>query len=73
MRLSSAPAAIRMRLYRRRLRQGVRPVTVEVPPMLIEALVKRRYLKPQDRGDLSELQFAVRAFLSDQVMAPERQ
>ena len=73
MRLSSAPAAIRMRLYRRRLRQGVRPVTVEVPPMLIEALVKRRYLKPQDRGDLSELQFAVRAFLSDQLMAPERQ
>jgi hypothetical protein len=73
MRLSSAFAAERMRLYRRRRREGVRPVTVEIPPMLIEALVKRRYLKPQDRGDLSELQFAVRAFLSDQLMAPEQQ
>ena len=41
--------------------------------MFVEALVKRRYLKPQDRGDLSKLQFAVRAFLSDQLMAPERQ
>lgn len=41
--------------------------------MLIEALVKKRYLKPENRGDLSELQFAVRAFLSDQLMAPGRQ
>jgi hypothetical protein len=73
MRLSTAPAAERMRLYRRRRRQGVRPVTVEVPPTWMEALEKRRYLKPQDRGDLSELQFAVRAFLSDQLMAPEQQ
>ena len=71
MRLSTA--AERMRLYRRRRRQGVRPVTVEVPPTWIEALEKRMYLKPQDRGDLSELQFAVRAFLSDQLMTPERQ
>jgi hypothetical protein len=73
MMLSTAPAAERMRLYRRRRRQGVRPVTVEIPPMLIEALIKRMYLKPQDRADLRELQFAVRAFLSDQLMAPERQ
>jgi hypothetical protein len=41
--------------------------------MEIEALVKRAYLKPNDRDDWSEIQFAVRAFLSDQLMAPERQ
>jgi hypothetical protein len=73
MRLSTAPTAERMRLYRRRRRLGLRPVTVEVTPMYIDTLVKRKYLKPQDRGDLSELQFAVRAFLSDQLMAPGRQ
>jgi hypothetical protein len=73
MRLSTAFAAERMRIYRRRRREGVRPVTVEIPPMLIEALIMRMYLKPQDRADLRELQFAVRAFLSDQLMAPERQ
>jgi hypothetical protein len=73
MRLSSAPAAKRMRLYRRRQRSGSRPLTVEIHPMEIEALVKRAYLKPNDRDDWSEIQFAVRAFLSDQLMAPERQ
>jgi hypothetical protein len=73
MRLSTAPAAERMRLHRRRRRLGLRPVTVEVTPMVIDALVKRKYLKPQDRSDLSELQFAVRAFLSDQLTAPEWQ
>jgi len=41
--------------------------------MEIEALVKRAYLKPHERDDWNEVQFAVRAFLSDQLMAPERQ
>jgi hypothetical protein len=73
MRLSSAPAAERMRLYRRRRRLGLRPLTLEVRPVEIEALVKRGYLKPHQRDDWSEVQFAVGAFLSDQLMAREQQ
>jgi hypothetical protein len=73
MRLSSAPAAIRMRLYRRRRRSGSRPLTVEVHPVEIEALVKRSYLKPDERDDRRKIQIAVRAFLSDQLLAPQRQ
>jgi hypothetical protein len=69
----SAPAAIRMHLYRRRRRSGSRPLTVEIHPMEIEALVKRAYLNPHDRDDWSEIQIAVRKFLSDRLMAPERQ
>ena len=71
--LSTAPAAKRMRLYRRRLRLKERPMTVDIGPFEVEALVKRRYLEPEKRDDWSAIQLAVRAFLSDQLMAPERQ
>jgi hypothetical protein len=70
MRLSSAPAAERMRRYRQRRRLGARPLTVDVHPVGIEALVKRGYLKPDERDDWGEVQFAVRAFMSDQLNAP---
>jgi hypothetical protein len=73
MRLSTAPAAERMRLHRRRRRLGVRPLTVEIRPEGVEALVKKGYLKPHERDDWNEVQFAVRSFLSDQLMAPEQQ
>jgi hypothetical protein len=73
MMLSTAPAAERMRLYRRRQRLKTRLLTVEIAPFEVEALVKRRYLPPDKRDDWNEIQFAVRAFLSDQLMAPERQ
>jgi hypothetical protein len=70
MRLSTAPAAERMRRYRRRRRLGLRTITVEIYPVGIEGLVKRNYLKPHERDDWEEIQFAVRAFLSDQLNAP---
>jgi hypothetical protein len=73
MRISTAPAAIRMRLYRRRQRRKERPMTIDIAPCEIEALVKWRYLEPEKRDDWSAIQLAVRAFLSDQLMAPERQ
>jgi hypothetical protein len=69
-RLSTAPAAERMRRYRRRRRLGLRTVTVEIYPVGIEALVKRNYLKPHERDDWKEIQFAVRSYLSDQLNAP---
>ena len=40
-------------------------------PLGIDGLVKRGYLKPHQRGDWGEIQFAVRAFLSDQLNAPD--
>jgi hypothetical protein len=43
-------------------------MTIEVAPCEIEALVKRHYLKPEECDDWNEIQFAVRAFLSDQLM-----
>lgn len=70
MRLSTAPAAERMRLHRRRRRLGVRPLTVEIRPQGVEALVEKGYLKPHERHDWNEVQFAVRSFLSDQLNAP---
>jgi len=45
-------------------------MTVEVTPSEVDALVKRHYLKPEMRNDWSEIQDAVRAFLSDQLMTP---
>ena len=72
MRLSTAPAAERMRLHRRRRRLGLRPLTVEIRPAEIEALEKQGYIKPHERDDSNAISFAVGAFLSDQLMAPER-
>jgi len=71
MMLSTAPAAKRMRLYRRRQRLRERPMTVDIAPCEVEALVKWRYLEAEKRDDWSAIQLAVRAFLSDQLMAPE--
>jgi hypothetical protein len=48
-------------------------MTIDIAPCEIEALVKWRYLEPEKRDDWSAIQLAVRAFLSDQLMAPERQ
>jgi hypothetical protein len=47
-----------------------RPMTVEVSPIEIDALVKRSYIAPEKRQDWSEVQDAVRAFLSDQLVTP---
>ena len=60
----------RVRLYRRRQRLKARPMTIEITPVEVEALIKRRYLNPEKRDDWSEVQDAVRAFLSDQLMTP---
>lgn len=45
-------------------------MTVEVSPIEIDALVKRSYIAPEKRQDWSEVQDAVRAFLSDQLVTP---
>jgi hypothetical protein len=50
---SPTTAAERMREYRRRRRYGVLSIRVRVARVLIDALIKRRYLKPEDRDDLA--------------------
>ena len=42
-----SPGAERMREYRRRRRYGVLSIRVRVARELIDALIKRRYLKPE--------------------------
>jgi hypothetical protein len=60
-----SPGAERMRLYRRRRRSNSRVVRVEVADTEIEELVKRGYLGPNDRTDLTEIGLAASACLSD--------
>ena len=56
---SPPTTAERMREYRRRRRNGVLSVRVRVARVLIDALIKRRYLKPEDRDDRNEIAIAV--------------
>jgi len=60
-----SPGAERMRLYRRRRRSNSRVARVEIAATEIEELVKRGYLDPKDRADLSEIGLAASACLSD--------
>ncbi len=48
---ASAPAAQRQRLCRKRRREGVRLVTVEVKPEIISAFVERGWLSGGDVKD----------------------
>jgi hypothetical protein len=57
--------AERMRLYRRRRRQGMLSVRIRLGATDIAALVKRGYLEPQLREDLAATEEAADAFISD--------
>ena len=52
-------AADRMRAYRRRRKQGVRHVRLEVGPAEVEALIAKRYLAPGNREDLTAIASAI--------------
>jgi hypothetical protein len=58
-------AAERMRLYRRRRRQGMLSVRVRLGAVDIAGLVKRGYLEPQFTEDLAAIEEAADAFISD--------
>lgn len=60
--------AERIRLHRRRRRLGLRVLQIEIHAVEIEALAKRGYLKASECRDLSAIEFAVSAFISDQLM-----
>ena len=54
-----------MRLYRKRRRHQRRVVRIEIDAADLEELVKRGYLGANDREDLSAIEWAANAFLSD--------
>ena len=60
--------AERMRLFRRRRRQGMLSVRIRLGPTDIAALVKRGYLEPQFREDLAAIEEAADAFVSDALL-----
>ena len=64
---SPSPAAERMREYRRRRRYGLLSIRVRVARVLIDALIKRRYLKPEDRDDRNEIAIAVGDLIAETI------
>jgi hypothetical protein len=62
-RRSDTSAAARMRLYRRRRREQLRCVTVELHELELEALIHRGWLKAETRNDPAALNDALHAYL----------
>jgi hypothetical protein len=57
--------AERMRSYCKRRRRRWQSVRIEIAAAEIDALVKRRYLDPKSRDDLTAVGEAATAFISD--------
>jgi hypothetical protein len=56
---SSSPAAQRMRRYRKQRRQGLKSVRILLAETDIDALIRMRLLKEDQRQDVEALQTAV--------------
>ena len=56
---SSTPAAQRMRRYRKQRKQGLRPVRILLDETDIDALIRMRLLKEDQRQNVEALQAAV--------------
>jgi hypothetical protein len=60
---SSSPGAQRMRRYRKRRRQGLRSVRILLDQPDIDALIRMKLLKKDQREDAEALQTAVTGLL----------
>ena len=60
---SSSPAAQRMRRYRERVRQRLRYIPIPLHETDIDALIRMRLLKEDQREDVEALQTAVLGLL----------
>ena len=64
---SPSPGAIRMRRYRKQRKQGLRPVRILLDETDIDALIRMKLLKEEQRHDIKALQTAdsrwLRSFL----------
>jgi hypothetical protein len=56
---ASSPAAVRMRRYRKQRRQGLRSVRILLDQTDIDALIRMKLLKKDQRQDVEALQTAV--------------
>ena len=65
--LSSAPAAGRMRRFRRRRREGTRCARIQLDVKTIDALIRKGHLKPEARDDQKALELAIGDFIWDAV------
>ena len=65
--LSSAPAAERMRLYRKRRRRGMRCVRIQLDVTTIDALIRKKHLDHEARNDQKALELAISDFIWDAV------
>jgi hypothetical protein len=60
---SPSPGAVRMRRYRKQRKQGLRPVRILLDEMDIDALIRIRLLKEDQRQDAKALQKALLGLL----------
>jgi hypothetical protein len=60
---SSSPAAQRMRRYRKQRKQGLRYIPIPLHETDIDALIRMRLLKEDERQDVEALQTAVLGLL----------
>ncbi len=69
-RLCPLSAAERARKHRRREREGLQHLGIEVPLVLIDLLIAGDYLTETDAADRHAVEKAVETFLADQVRQP---
>jgi len=62
------PAAMRMQRYRRRRRNGLRCLTIELREREIDVLVRGRFLNPEARNDQNAVRDALYR-LFDQILS----
>ncbi len=60
-------AAERARKHRRREREGLLHLGIDVPSEFIELMIAERYLNEPDAADRHAIEKAVQTFLADQV------
>jgi hypothetical protein len=65
--IKRSPAAERMRVHRDRKRSGMRCVMLELRATEIDALIKKRLLKPDARNDKSQIADALYAYFDQEL------
>ncbi len=65
-RLYPLSAAERARKHRRREREGLQHLGIDVPSAFIELMIRERFLTEPDAADRHAVEKAVEAFIADQ-------
>jgi hypothetical protein len=69
--VAPSPAAERMRRHRRRKKDRLRCLTIELREREVDALIRKGLLKPETRNVTYEVQMALYAFL-EATLGPKR-